>query len=116
MKNFIAYQVALQVTRQLAGCLGVIKRQDRDLERQLRRAMQSTVLNLAEGNRRQGKDRVHLFSIAAGSAAEVQACLDVAAAWGYISADRAAPVRRQLDRVLGMLHRLMGNSAVLKRA
>ena len=106
MKNFVAYQVALQATRQLAGCLALIKCKDRDLDKQLRRAMQSVVLNLAEGNRRRGQDRVHLFRIAAGSAAEVQAGLDVAEAWGYLDADKVAPVRDQLDSVLGMLYRL----------
>ena len=70
MKNFITYQKALAATRQLVGCLAAIKRKDRDLERQLRRAMQSVALNLAEGSRRRGQDRVHLFRIAAGSAAK----------------------------------------------
>ena len=88
MKNFIAYQKALAATRQLGSCLPGIKRQDRDLERQLRRAMQSVALNIAEGNRRQGQDRAHLFRVAAGSAAEVQAGLDVAEAWGYLTTPR----------------------------
>ncbi len=106
MKNFVTYQVALSATRQLAGCLVVIKRKDRDLDRQMRRAMQSVALNLAEGNRRRGQDRIHLFRIAAGSAAEVQAGLDVAEAWGYLEAEKVAPVRAQLDSVLGMLYRI----------
>ena len=63
--------------------------------------MQSVVLNLAEGNRRRGQDRVHLFRVAAGSAAEVQAGLDVAEAWGYLGADKVAPVRAKLDQSAG---------------
>ena len=65
-------------------------------------------LNIAEANRRRGQDRAHLFRVAAGSAAEVQAGLDVAAAWGYLSEARAAPVKALLDEVLAMLHRLAG--------
>jgi four helix bundle protein len=106
MKNFLTYQVALEATRQMAGCLTVIKRKDRDLDKQLRRAMQSVVLNISEGNCRRGQDRLHLFRVAAGSAAEVQAGLDIAEAWGYLGTLEIAPVRARLDRVLGMLWRL----------
>ena len=106
MKNFIAYQVALQAMRELAGCLNSMARKDRDLEKQLRRAAQSILLNLAEGNRRRGKDRVHFFRIAAGSAAEVLAGLDVALAWGYLSEPAAEPARQLLDRLLAICWRL----------
>ena len=85
MKDFIAYEIALQAARSLGGCLTAIRKKDRDLERQMRRATQSIVLNLAEGDRRRGQDRVHLFRVAAGSAAEVQAALDLAVAWGYLT-------------------------------
>ena len=47
MANFIAYQVALQAAQKLAGCLTAIGRKDRDLERQMRRAARSILLNLA---------------------------------------------------------------------
>ena len=106
MKNFRTYHVALEAMHQVAGCLARIRRQDRDLEKQLRRATQSVVLNIAEANYRRGQDRAHHFRIAAGSAAEVQAALDIAAAWGYLPAGQAAAPRATLDQVLGMLHRL----------
>ena len=106
MHNFIAYQVALQAARQLAGCLTAIGAKDRDLERQMRRAGQSILLNLAEGNRRRGKDRVHFFRIAAGSAAEVLAGLDIAAAWGYVGEPAAEPARQLLDPLLAICWRL----------
>jgi four helix bundle protein len=62
------------------------------------------VLNLAEGNRRTGQDRLQFFRIAAGSAAEVRAALEVACAWGHIEASPAAGT--EVDRVLAMLWRL----------
>ena len=84
--------------------LGELLKSDRSLADQLRRAASSVVLNIAEGNRRTGKDRLHFFRIAAGSAAEARAALEVARAWGMVG---AAPVAEaELDRVLAMLWRL----------
>ncbi len=84
--------------------LGALAKADRNLADQLRRAASSVVLNIAEGNRRTGMDRLHFFRIAAGSAAEVRAALDVARAWGMVGA--APAVEAELDRVLAMLWRL----------
>ncbi len=64
------------------------------------------VLNLAEGDRRRGQDRLHLFRVAAGSAAEVQAALDLAVAWGYLTDSQAGPSRELLDRLLAVCWRL----------
>ena len=88
----------------LRPVLGELLKSDRSLADQLRRAASSVVLNIAEGNRRTGKDRLHFFRIAAGSAAEARAALEVARAWGMVG---AAPVAEaELDRVLAMLWRL----------
>ena len=59
---------------------------------------------LAEGNRRMGLNRMQFSRIAAGSAAEVKAALEVARAWGHIEFAPAAEA--ELDRVLAMLWRL----------
>lgn len=101
---FHVYDAALGLVSALRPTLGELMKSDRSLADQLRRAASSVVLNIAEGNRRTGKDRVHFFRIAAGSAAEVQAALDVARAWGMIGAALAAEA--ELDRVLAMLWRL----------
>ena len=63
-------------------------------------------LCLAEGARRTGKDRLHLYRVAAGSAAEVRAALAVGRAWGWIGSAALAPAEALLDRVLAMLWRL----------
>jgi len=106
MTDLIAYKIALQAARSLGGCLTNIRKRDRDLERQMRRATQSIVLNLSEGDRRRGQDRLHLFRVAAGSAAEVQAALDLAEAWGYLTEAQAEPPRQLLDRLLAICWRL----------
>ena len=106
MKEFIAYRIALEAARRLRPSLAAIRQQDRDLEKQVRRATQSIVLNLSEGDRRRGQDRLHLFRIAAGSAAEVKAALDLAEAWGYLSKGQAEPARDQLDQLLAVCWRL----------
>ena len=102
--SFHVYGAALGLVSALRSVLGEVAKSDRALADQLRRAASSVVLNIAEGNRRTGKDRVHFFRIAAGSAAEVRAGIDVARAWGTIGAASASEA--ELDRVLAMLWRL----------
>jgi len=46
---------------------------------------------------------MHFFRIAAGSAAEVRAVLEVAIAWRYIEESSAADALRHVDRELGLL-------------
>jgi four helix bundle protein len=105
-RRFECYAVALEMVRGLAEVLVALEQVDRDLARQARRAATSVPLNLAEGNRRAGKDRLHLFRVAAGSADEVRAVLDVAEAWGYVPTSKLEQPREHLDRILAMAYRL----------
>ena len=101
---FIAYEVSIQLVSELRNVVPAIKRHDRDLADQIHRAATSTALNLAEGQRvSAGNQRKH-YEIAHGSANEVRAALQVAAAWGYI--ENVASVRSTLDRLLALLWRL----------
>ena len=70
----------------------------------MRRAATSVVLNLGEGQRRFGGNKMRAYEIAHGEAREVLACLDVAAEWGLIVDDREA--RAMLDRLLALSWRL----------
>ena len=102
--RFEAYEVALEMVSALRPSVEALARRDRDLADQVRGAAASVVLNLTEGARRAGKDRLHFFRISAGSAAEVRAALKVAQAWGQLGS--MAEVESLLDRVLAMLWRL----------
>jgi four helix bundle protein len=100
------YQQAIEMNRKLARVSGVLERHDRDLVRQLKRAASSVALNIAEGLGTQGGNRELRFRTALGSAREVQACLDVAGAWGYLgAADTEA--RASVDYVTAMLSKLV---------
>ena len=104
--KFVALNVALEWVVSLRGVVDAIGRRDRDLADKIRRAASSVPLNLAEGSRRAGKDRAHFFRIAAGSAAEARAALDVAVAWKYIAVEQLAQSSALLDRVLALCWRL----------
>src|SRR5688500_691267 len=93
------YRVALSVARWAAGVRVPTAR--RHLRDQLTRAADSIVLNLAEGvGRGRGDARRNHFRIAAGSASEVGAIIDL-----LQPADGEA-MKRELLRVSAMLAKL----------
>ena len=106
MSRFDAYDVALQAASALRPLLDPISRRDPDLCRQMRRAASSVAMWLDEGSQRTGRDRFHLYRVAAGSAAEVRTALALAATWGYIAQPQAAPASALLDRVVAILWRV----------
>ena len=63
-------------------------------------------LNIAEGSRRTGKDRLHFWRIAAGSAAEIRTALRVSEAWGDLDPRKTSNAHELLDRILAMLWRM----------
>ena len=83
-----------------------IELRDRNLADQLRRAATSAALNLAEGSRRDGRDRASRYRIAAGECTEAVAALRIAVAWGYIGDDAGAVALGFADRLCAMLWRL----------
>ena len=105
--TFHAYEVAKELARALRPLIERIARFDRSLADQMRRAMSSVILNVREGNRRAGGDRLHGFRIAAGSADELVGALDVAEVMGYLAARDLTEPLALADRVLAMLYRLV---------
>src|SRR6185436_12076499 len=95
---FDALDIAHQFIAQLRPLVASIALEDADLARQLRRAATSVPLNLGEGRQRNGRDRKHLYRVAAGSAAECTEALRVAVGWRYIEAGAAADALASLDR------------------
>ena len=101
-----AFDISLELIRSLEQPLAILDRRDPDLAKQVRRAAASVPLNLSEGSRRTGKDRNHLWRVAAGSADEVAASLRVAEAFGYLQSIATAQALAHCDRVLAMLWRM----------
>ena len=106
LHRFRAFSLSLNIIRALKPLWGKIRRFDASLAKQLRTAGSSVSLNLAESRGRVGKDRIHFFRIAAGSAEEVVGCLLVAEAWGHLSESDIAEVVEQVEHLLNMLRRL----------
>jgi four helix bundle protein len=104
--QFDAFEVSLQLIASLRAPLSRLQTHDADLAGQLRRAASSVPLNLSEGRRRIGKDRLHLWRVAAGSADEARAALRVAQAWGYVEDAVIQEPLALLDRLLAMLWRM----------
>ena len=103
---FIALELALTLIESLRPVVARVRRRNARQAKQIEDAASSVAANLGEGNRRQGKDRIHFFSIAAGSADETRCHLRVAKAWGWLTdADIAQPLRL-LDRELAILWKL----------
>ena len=103
---FDALDLSLALVPQLRPAHARLVAHDPDLARQLRRAAHSIALNLTEGRERRGKDRAHLYRVAAGSAAETDAVLRLALGWGWIAPAEVADALATLDRVRAMLYRL----------
>jgi four helix bundle protein len=98
---FLAYSLSVELVRRLREPFAVIRRYDSNLARQATRAMTSVPLNVAEGNGRVGRDRLHHFRIALGSLREVGAALEVAVAVGWLE---RAPLAAERDRLCGILY------------
>ena len=103
---FDALEVALEINQHVAPLAQEIRQHDPDMARQLRKAAQSIPANLAEGRKRVGRDRMHLFRVANGSAAEVKVTLQSAQAWSFVGADALDETLELLDRELAMTWRL----------
>ncbi len=99
------HDVALELVREVAGVAREIERKDADLAGQLRRALSSAVLNIAEGSDQRGKRRDSHYSIALGSAREAWSAILVAEGWGYI--EQPNGLKAKFDHVIGTLCRVV---------
>jgi four helix bundle protein len=97
----VAYSVALDLIRALRPVVEELRKHSRDAADQVERAASSIVLNIAEGDRRRGRDPRRFFDMAHGSAGEILGALDLADAWGWQLESQEA--RELLDRELGLL-------------
>ena len=105
-RRFDLYDVVLELITELRQTVDRLRQRDRDQALQLKKAANSIFANVAEGSRRQGRDRLHCWNIAAGSAAEVRVQIEAALAWGDLDQDLANRPLQLLDRSLAMLWRM----------
>jgi four helix bundle protein len=98
--------VALESLKLLRPVLLRIRREDPGLHRQLKDALNSVVLNLAEGEYSDPGTRKARFHTACGSANEARGGVLAAQAWGYVGAAQCEPGLARLDRVVAILWKL----------
>jgi len=97
--RFVAYDLSLEIIRQLRPTIARIKRHSRTMTSQLTDALSSVAQNIAEGSGRSGGDRLHHYRIALGSHREVCSCLEIAVAFGWLE---HAPLAAERDRLGGL--------------
>ena len=96
------YRVAIQLCRHCVPFIAKIGEHDRNLADQLRRAVTSIALNIAESDGQSGGHRRQRRLTALGSAREVHACLEIGEALAYHGA-LPVPMSGRINRVLGTL-------------
>jgi four helix bundle protein len=104
--RFEILELALELINTSRPLIAALERFDGDLARQIRRACMSSALNLAEGNRRSGRDRLHCFRIAAGSNEEARVGFRIASFWISSERELIDVCVSLTDRIGGMGYRL----------
>jgi four helix bundle protein len=101
-----AYAVAREALVRGDGIARGLPRGHATLADQLRRALLSALLNIAEAASRSGADRAARFRCARGETSEAAAALDAIEVLGLAPAERVKPVVALLGRLYAMLTRL----------
>jgi four helix bundle protein len=107
-ERLFVYRLARKVLSRLCGWTARPPRKAADLADHLDRALDSVLLNIAEGSGKEpgSKDRARFYRTALGSAKEAAAALDILAIRSFIDPSLAAELREDLLSVAAMLHRM----------
>ncbi len=101
------YSLTLVLARTVPALLATWPRGSSDLQDQLKRALSSVLLNIAEGNGRTSPaDRKRFFTIARGSATEVGAIFDFASAMQWGDAAYYVDAQSRVERIVQMVSKL----------
>jgi len=107
-ENLRCYQQSIQLAKEVSKEVAKWPRGYGYLADQIRRAMASVVLNLAEGNTRRSRtERRRFFEVARASAAEVSACVDLMQAFGLANVVRSELFKSRFIEISKMLWGLM---------
>ena len=103
------YKQSVEMAEDLSKEVAKWPRGNGYLSDQLKRAMASIVLNIAEGNAKGSfNERRRFFRIARASAAEVGACIDLMRAFGLLKPAEAIALKSLLEGISKMLWGLIG--------
>jgi four helix bundle protein len=97
-EKLICYRQLTEVAEELGKSLRRWSSGNSELADQLKRALISAVLNLAEGNGKWGfsKERRRFFQMSMGSMSEAAACIDLASCFDLIPRDNARILKEKL--------------------
>lgn len=107
-KKLIVWQKSIRLTKEIYE---YTKKFPKDevfgLTSQMKRAAVSIPSNVAEGSRRRTeKDKKHFYSIAFGSASELETQIEIAHELGFIDKINYDEIIKQLTEILKMLNKL----------
>ncbi len=100
------YYVALELVRMMRPVIDEVGRFDADLARQMKRALTSMPLNIAEGSYSRGKNRTVRYQTALGSTRETLAGVETAQALRYLGPIDEAIIAK-FNHVIGTLVNLV---------
>ena len=101
------YELLLESARSVPPILNQLPRGNAYIEDQIKRALSSAILNLAEGNgRRSVKERNRFFDISLASISETSAAIDIISAYGYVTATTENRIKDLLLRAYSMIFKL----------
>ena len=99
------YKVWLIVVRNVYRLAKVVERHDKDLARQMRKAVSSAALNYQEGVGGRAGTRMARFHDAMGSARETMSCLHVCEAAELVTRERIAEDLDRIDHFIAVMYR-----------
>ncbi|MCP4896527.1 MAG: four helix bundle protein [bacterium] len=105
--DFIAHSYALEASGIALDIARQIPPPLKSIADQLIRSANSVPANLAEGNGRCGRDRIHHWRIAYASAKDVDSHLRLLGQAGIVDIEMTLSARRRFDRVRAMTWRLI---------
>ena len=103
MEKLKAETMAYEIMKHTKPIVDLVAKHDRTLKEQMRSCCQSVCQNVAEGLGRMQGDRTHSYRIASGSVRELEACIRIAVAWGYVPEERAGRLLRMVDEEIRLL-------------
>jgi four helix bundle protein len=103
-RSFFVVDLAVEAIEMARPFVDRLRRHDRELETQMRRALTRCGLALGEGQKREGGNQQAAYRRARGEANEALTAVRLAAAWGYMEGSNE--LIDKLDHLVAVLVRL----------